>query len=221
MVWNVILAVIAASSQVVTGWMGYKVTGKSMSPQKQKIYDGLFMLVAAVGVFAVGAIAYRSGRMERVHFLSTVENTVTTNLAPPFNFLKPDYPLDLNVHYVNVGNGAAINTARYGRSSIQMDTSNASVDAAVEQFESYFKSYNRGTSQVAKGGDGFFTAEGPILTGPEFDDITNYRRMVFVVGIIKFTDDFGTHVQHICKMSQPMHNTVEVWGSCYKWNDEE
>jgi len=68
MVWNIVLASLAALSQGVNAWLGHKVTGAALTRKRRLAYDIAFIVVALIGVTSVGIMAYRGARSERAHF---------------------------------------------------------------------------------------------------------------------------------------------------------
>lgn len=214
-----VLAICAALFELLMGWLGFKYAGVQMNRIKRRWIETAFVCCGLLGVTCVGMLAYRSGRTERAHFLVTIRNTYNSNLFTPFSFLLLDAPLRFNVALVNVGSGSAMNTLPFARSSIQLDASEASQDAAIAQFESYSRAHDGGTGSIATKGDrSFITASGPVLSSQDIDDIKHLRKYIFVTGAIQFRDDYGSHTQHLCVYLDPQPN--EVWDRCKKWNDE-
>ncbi|MGA7769749.1 MAG: hypothetical protein WCA27_26400, partial [Candidatus Sulfotelmatobacter sp.] len=65
MFWDVALAVLAATAQVVTGFLGWRVTVDGVREERKKIYELLFILASAIGIVAVGSAAYRGSQISR------------------------------------------------------------------------------------------------------------------------------------------------------------
>lgn len=63
MFWDVALAVLAATAQVVTGFLGWRVTVDGVRQDRKKIYELLFILASVIGIVAVGSAAYRGSRI--------------------------------------------------------------------------------------------------------------------------------------------------------------
>ena len=139
MAFNIALAALAALSQLGNAFMGWKVTGKTLSSRQQKIYDALFIIIGVVGIVAVGLIAYRSSRQERAHFAFQIENAYTgtsksAGKVIPYSWFVINEPLAFSVYQTNVGSGSAYNVdvhthafLRTRRGNQQSETGNGRV----------------------------------------------------------------------------------------------
>src|SRR6266478_3895370 len=101
---DICLAIMAGLSQLGNAFMGWKVTGKTLSKKQQRIYDSLFILVGLIGIASIAIIAARSGRQERAHLSARIVNTFgavdqTTNVVIPFSWLIVDKPLAFKVFF--------------------------------------------------------------------------------------------------------------------------
>lgn len=70
MFWDIVLPVLAAIGQVLTGFLGWRVTVDGVRPERKKMYEWLFAVASIIGIAAVGIAAYRgasaSGQLETV-----------------------------------------------------------------------------------------------------------------------------------------------------------
>jgi hypothetical protein len=79
-----------------------------------------------------------------------------------------------------------------------------------------------GGSTIPKDEMHFFTAEGPILSPEDLDNILNGRRIVTLVFELSFADDYGTHSVEGCEMLEaPQVSNVPTWISCEEHNGEK
>ena len=121
MLWDIAVAVAAGICQLLTAWLGWRITMSPIDPEQKKkriLYEGLFISAGLLGVFFVGLAAYRTPR-ERAHL--AFQPTATYELAGrEFSwassvgerraiFLQIDMPLAFNLWYENVGSGPAVN----------------------------------------------------------------------------------------------------------------
>jgi hypothetical protein len=209
MFWNILLAVFGALAQLANAWLGYKVTGQTVSPKRKLIYDCIFIGVGLLGASCVGAIAYRGSLSERAHFQfkpSLVYDfpSVDDLWSRAGDWLAVDSPLRLNVHFKNVGSGPATNANHVGRVYIEPDESVSSGHDAVVQFDRWEKLQPpRARGTIAKDETGFITAQGDIVTPEDFKNVTLGRRTVFLVGTFWFDDDFGSHYHNFCWLLEP------------------
>ncbi len=62
--FDILLFAVAALSQSVTGYLGWRVTVDGGAPvKKKKLYEGLFLTCVTLGVLATIGIAYRGGNI--------------------------------------------------------------------------------------------------------------------------------------------------------------
>ena len=112
MLLNIVLTVVAALCQVSNSWMGYKVTGSTVTRRHRTMYDVAFIVVGLVGVLCVGFVEYRGNQAERAHFAYTVT---------PASGLAVNQPLALNVEFTNTGSGSAYNFLVAKHAYIELD----------------------------------------------------------------------------------------------------
>ena len=212
--WIIALAVGAAITQLFNSWLGYHVSTlpNPLTPKQRLRYHIAFIGVGIIGVFLVGLAAYRSGQ-ERAHFRFTYEPTnhplsygpnddLWSSAAMVFPIGKP---LSYNVNDDNVGNGPAINVRHYCRTYIEPDQTLTATRDAVSKFDSWVNLQPSGKTgeTMSKGEFGFVTCAGDIVTPEDLDNLKFGRRMVYVVGLWKFDDDFGSHTHEVCTRLQP------------------
>jgi len=96
MFWDIALAVLAAMAQVITGFLGWRVTVDGVQDQRKTLYEWLFVLASLIGVLAVGLAAYRgssishdlaelrSGQQTTNAGIQKIENTPPiVSVSPP------------------------------------------------------------------------------------------------------------------------------------------
>jgi hypothetical protein len=227
------LSIVAGLSQLGNAFMGWKVTGKDLTKRQQKIYDGLFICVGLIGLVAIGILADRSGRQERAHFSTKIENAYSAfdqsqgGALIAFSWFMVDKPLAFNVRIKNVGNGSAYNLERHFRSFIGPDISVGSQREAVSKFQAWLPVQPHNSTSWAKDYEVFDTAWGEIMSPEDYSNVTtNNRRTVFVIGKVTFDDDFGPHEFDVCRVLQPQDSVPisaspsphiiaqETWGTC-------
>ena len=68
----------------------------------------------------------------------------------------------------------------------------------------------------------FGTAQGPILSPEDYNNLASGRRVVYLVAEFLFSDDAGSHYRHFCGSLEPPQGGGElIWGNCAHYNDEE
>src|SRR6266852_5998549 len=72
MFWDVALPVLAAIAQVLTGFLGWRVTVDGVREERKKVYEWLFALASLIGIVAVGVAAYRGSQIS--HDLADLKN---------------------------------------------------------------------------------------------------------------------------------------------------
>lgn len=220
--WTIFWAAVGGLCQGAVSWLGWAMNHDTISPTRRKWAHLGFVAFTVIGMFSIGIVTYRAGRSERAHFKTVpISNVYQRVPLVPFDFLPVGDPLSFNINYENVGSGPAVNAALSGRASLQVDASSASEDAAIADFQVRLKVSPPSQILVAKGETGYFTAHGPSVSATDRDDVINSIKVIYVVGAISFSDDFGTHVQHICRhMEPPNVSSIETWAACSKWTDE-
>ncbi len=234
--WNIILAVLAAFSQLGNAFLGWKIVGKSLTPKEQRNYDALFIIIGLVGAALVGVIAYRGGRQERAHFAMELQNTYQlvrsdNGSVVAYSWFVVNQPLSFAVYKTNVGSGSAYNVDTKTRSFLEADTSLSSQKQSINEFSSWIKSnQTRSKDTMAKGDRNFSSASGNILTPEDFNNLTSDRRTVYVLARVLFEDDFGSHTVEYCHFLEPQTKMppgypgqvgiVEIWGDCEEYNGE-
>jgi len=120
MFWDIALAVLAASAQGLTGFLGWRVAVDAV-PQRQKaLYGRLFVIASVVGIAAVGIAAYRGS-------VAALELTphARIKLVPKENNqalpqpLSETRPLRVNYQSLNIGNDDATHANSCARVYIQ------------------------------------------------------------------------------------------------------
>lgn len=237
---NITLAILAAGCQLINAWMGWKVTGQTLSVKQRKTYDALFIIVGLAGLVLVGLIAARAGRQERAHFSARIVNTYqvfdqTTRAIVPFSWFVVDKPLAFNVFAKNVGNGSAYNAEEHFHSFVKPDNSASSESDVVKDFKSWLLVQPHNSRTWPKDSESFSTAAGDVISPEDYSNLTTGRRTVFVIGNLTFDDDFGSHEFDVCQVIQkqmelppdflPGFNKVtvptEIWGFCSIFNGEK
>src|SRR2546427_9630633 len=109
MFWDIAISVLAAICQLLTVWLGLRITMNPIDPKDPKLrkkrilYEGSFVLVGVLGVIFVGLAAYRAPR-ERAH-LSIVPSVTYEELGKKPSwldgapFLQINKPLAFNIVY--------------------------------------------------------------------------------------------------------------------------
>lgn len=233
MKWNIVLAIAAALAQLVSAWLGTKVTSRKLSISRQRWYDFVFWCVGLIGVAAIGSMAYRSGRQERAHFswrvtVPTLATSFPVNIS---EVLFVNRPIAFNVYYKNVGTGSARQARPYSRSSTQEEASPISEKAAIADFENRLASLPLSAGHdMARDDELWLTAYGPVLSPEDVSNITLGRRVIYLVASIGFEDDYGSHIRHMCKVILPPHpgQSLIIWPGgtiavqeCGTYNDEK
>jgi hypothetical protein len=65
MFWDIALPVLAAIAQVLTGFLGWRVTVDGVRQERKKVYEWLFALASLIGIISVGIAAYRGSQISR------------------------------------------------------------------------------------------------------------------------------------------------------------
>jgi hypothetical protein len=216
--WTILLSLLVGLSQFGTGFLGWRLTNRPprqrLTQGQRRLYDVIFFVCGAIGIGSGGMLAYLSGRLERAHFALDLNSKVQAVAGSP---------LSMRIGFENVGTGPSINTDSYSRSFIQGDESRRSADDAIAQFKEYARNRTVGTDNVPKGATGYYmVAQGNVLSDQDVLDLVHNVRVMYVVGTIKFKDDFGHHTQYICKtLQRPVSANGASWGTCGIWDDEE
>ena len=122
----------------------------------------------------------------------------------------------------------AYNAIFEGRTVLKTDYSPYSEKESIEEFEKWLQArpIEEGSS-LPKDNRAWATAKGAILTPEDLNNLASGRRVVYVVGILRFRDDFGKHTLRICRYLQPPEPTRSggrivfgTWAYCSRYNDE-
>jgi hypothetical protein len=229
MFWDICIAVAASATQLITAYLGWRMTVNPIDPkdatQKRKriIYEGLFLAAGFLGVVLVGLAAYRVPR-ERAHLAVVPEPTYLhkPNDEYPVPFLMVNMPLSFNVRYTNVGNGTAVNLGSRMHVFIEPDISTTSESDVHEQFEKMKVSQPlKGAVMLAKGADQFGSAKGPILSPEDYANLMFGRRVAYIVAELRYRDDIGAHYRHYCQaLLPPQPGGHVIFATCENYNDE-
>ena len=220
MFWNVILAVLAAFNQLFVAWLGWKVSANPKllkDPRKKKLCEIAFWVFGFIGIGLVAIITYRSGLTERVH----VSHEIRETYGP--NFIPIGEPLAFNIWMETVGNGTAHDIATFSRTFIGNDLSLYSENEVIEQFERWLLTAEvpaMGTT-LTPGMKRATTADGAILSPEDHENLKSGRKVVYIMGLIQFRDDFGKRTQRVCqKLQPPETGGIVIFQSCSRYNDE-
>jgi len=207
-------AIIGGLSQWAVSLLGWEMNHDTISPKSRIVARIGFVVCALLGTASIAIVTYRSGMTERAHFALDLNSKVQAVAGTP---------LSMKIFFKNVGTGPSVNTDSYSRSFIEDDESRRSADSAIAKFKEFEKSHDIGTDIVPKDTPGYFmVAQGLVLSNTDFENIVTNIRVVYIVGRIKFKDDFGSHTQYICKaLQRPVSATGADWGTCGEWDDEE
>ncbi len=132
MFWDIALPTLAALAQVVTGFLGWRVTVDGVRQERKKLYERLFALSSMVGVLAVGIAAYRgsqiSGDLSELKkgqqtansgIQAIKNNPPIVNVTPPtVNVPAPPVPMQaasIALDHVTSGHVEAVNGIQTGR----------------------------------------------------------------------------------------------------------
>jgi|SRR5271165_397845 len=203
MAWNIFWAALVVLSGSGSAWVGWEMTGESVSPRARKWTRFGFVAFALIGIVAVCILTYRSGRIERVHF----RQTIATTYHP---ILTVDKPLSFNAVVENVGNGSGYETRNIGISCLEYDMSTVSQDDCIAQLYKAIKSrhpFSEGGGTVQKGQQEFISMQGPILSPEDIANVELGRRVIHLVASTFWVDDFGKHTQSFCGMILPPNVT--------------
>lgn len=216
--WTISLALLVALSQFGTSYLGWNLTNtptrQRLTALRRRMYDLIFLACSAIGIASAVLLAYRSGRLERAHFMLDLNSKVQA---------VEGQPLAMRIGFRNVGTGPAINTDSFSRCFVEDDESRRSADDAIGKFKEYAQNRLIGTDNVPKDAPGYFmVALGSVLSGQDVLNLVDNVKVVYIVGTIKFKDDFGRHTQYICKtLQRPVSPNGASWGTCGVWDDEE
>lgn len=238
MIWDVAIAIGAAVCQFMTAWLGWRITTNPLDPQdpkqgrKRTQYHIAFVTAGVLGIFFIGLAAYRMPR-DRAHLQFKVGPTYQNTDVPMGSwssgtgehraeFLQVDQPLAFNIAYTNVGPGVAVNIEPHRGIFIEPGHSPLTESDALAQFEKA-KAITpaRGIITQVKGDSAFVTAEGPVLSPEDYNNLVYGRRVVYVVAELAYHDDSGTHVRQYCQFLQPpATGGILIWAYCDNFNGE-
>jgi hypothetical protein len=213
LMWTIIWALLAFLSQVGLSWLGWTMNHETISPRKRKWAHIGFITLAIFGSFSVAVVTYRSTKTERAHFETYPRLSTSWSKERPDSdlwsmaqeWLPVNSPAELNLYYVNVGSGPAANFTGLGRVYIEPDEALSSTRDAVDKFNQWFNRENPVLSMttVPPNQLAYFTANGDIVTPDDLDNITHGRRVLYLVGILKFDDDLSSHIHNVCWLLRP------------------
>jgi hypothetical protein len=102
MFWDITLPVLAAVAQVITGFLGWRVTVDGVRQERKRLYEVLFVIASLVGVVSVGIASYRGSQISSdLAALKLVQQQTQTgvqdirshppvvNVAPPIVNIPP------------------------------------------------------------------------------------------------------------------------------------
>lgn len=223
---TIFLAVIAALMQALTTWLAFHV---SASPdvlndkRKMQRYRIAFVGLLLIGIVVAVISAYRGTKVERVHMAITEIRPITKPRWPIIG-----EPLEVNIHFKNVGNGMAFNTVLAAYTVLKPDHSAYSEQQTIAEFEKWLQTQPMESgASLAKDNEMWDTSSGAILTPEDHNNLLTGRKVMYLVGVLQFRDDFGKHLQRICRFLQPPGPTggggYKVFGilaGCSQYNDE-
>ena len=164
MFWTVTLVVAAAIVNSVITYMGVKGVGP-LSPKRKLFFWGL----NGLGIALVAIIAYRSGQLERAHFLVNAGMPPSDPSGVPMSF-QVDGQLRVNYTVTNAG-GYAKQQIGTAVASLESDISLASTRTAIEEFDAWLQTNPQAGEEpraVEKGDVSWGTASSPCLNHPIF-----------------------------------------------------
>jgi hypothetical protein len=215
MFWTIVWAFVGGLAQWAVSYLAWEVTKRKMTPRQLRWSRVSFIGIALIGSIAIAVVAYRSGRIERAHFSLDLNHKILANDGEA---------ISMDVGFEDVGSGPSINTDTFSRLILEDDESVHSAEEAVSKFAEYKKTRTDiGTDTIPKGGKGYvMPARGPILSGPEIVNIFRGIKTVYLVGAIRFEDDFGWHLHEICKvLEKPVRADGATWGTCGRRDGEK
>ncbi len=227
MAWTILWAILGVLCQGLVSWLGWTMNHETISANKRKLAHIGFIGMTVVGMFSIAMVTYRSGRMERAHFKMSYSQVYGNSLAPTWSNAPGIFPigkpLDFNVTFQDVG-GTATGVAHQGMLTLEPDMSMKSMRGAVDKFRKLLKADPLGPSEMTlvKGEQRFTTFAGDALSPTDFNNLAHGRRVVYIVGLFKFADDFGQHTHKICEIIEPpqISGTI-ILNSCSAWVGEK
>jgi hypothetical protein len=220
-----VLAGLVALIQALTAWLGFYVsTRPQLLENKLKVlwYRIFFVALSAIGIVLVVIITHRASQVERVHFAITKMKQTYT----PWPVVGE--PLAFNIYYKNVGNGMAFDVVFEARAVLKPDYSSFSEQEAIAEFQKWLQERPLKTGlSIPKDLEQWNTASGGILSPEDLNNLLKGRRVMYLVGIIQFRDDFGKHTQQICQFLQPPevtgsggYSVLGIFAQCDRHNGE-
>jgi hypothetical protein len=239
MFWDIFIAVAASVMQFVTAFLGWRITLNPISPKdpnhrrKKILYTSSFLIAGAIGVGSVGLAAYRTPR-EHAQLLIGYPAPNRAQVPDPFGvtaswghdiqhgatFLQVDSPLAFNIWWSNVGTGPGWDGSERAHVFIEPDGAPSSETDAIDRFDKLKTSEPlRCCLTFPKGGSGFTTAFGQILSPEDYANLVNGRRVAFVLAELQYADSIGKHTVKSCNSLQPPQvGGLLIWGSCSHYN---
>jgi hypothetical protein len=83
MFFDVVLVLVAACGQGLTGYLGWRVTNDGVNPKRKKFYEAIFGIATACGILATVGIAYRNmNLLEQLHAKLHVDSIILKRPRP-------------------------------------------------------------------------------------------------------------------------------------------
>jgi hypothetical protein len=225
MFWDIALAVLAASAQGLTGFLGWRVAVDVVPKWRKALYGRLFVIASVVGITAVGIAAYRmsvTARELTPHArIKLVPKENNQALPQP---LSETRPLRVNYQSLNIGNDDATKASSCARVYIQDGEPDRLF--VVEDVWQHFTDWCRNnkleeTGPISKGEIPFgvpywATNDAPYFypTSQQIDQIKHGKSHIFATVAILFDDRLGSHVQEGCWWIQAPADPESPWHEC-------
>jgi len=191
------------------------------------VYKIAFVVMLLISITVAGITAYRGTQVEyvqveRVH-ISIIKSEFPSNPWPLVG-----EKLGVNIYFKNISNGMAYDVLFKGYSFLKPDYSPYSEKEAIEEFEKWLRALPVGEgSSLAKDTYIWASAGGAIVTPEDLNNLSTGRKVMYVVGVVRFRDDVGKHTLRICQYLQPPEPTrsgatIEfgTMAQCSRYNDE-
>lgn len=230
MFWNIFFAVVGAIPPALTTWLAFYITASpEVLSDKDKVrrYRNAFVAMLLLSLIVAGITAYRGTQVEyhqveRVH-ISFIQTQLQSNPWPLVG-----EKLSVNIYFKNVSSGMGYNVLFKGYSVLKPDYSPYSEKEAIEEFEKWLRAFppEEGSS-LAKDTYRWASTGGAIVTPEDLNNLSTGRKVMYVVGVVRFQDDVGKHTLRICQYLQPPEPTRSGAGipfgtmsQCSRYNDE-
>ena len=230
MFWTIVLAVLGAISQAVTMWLGFHITARpEIVRNKPKVFwyrftfgAMLFLSLVVTTITAWRGTQVEYHQVERVH-ISFIKTEFQSNPWPLVG-----EKLSVNLYFKNVSNGMAYDVLFNGHSVLKPEYSPYSEKEAIEEFEKWLRAFPQEEgSSLAKDTYRWASTAGSIVTPEDRNNLSTGRKVMYVVGVVRFRDDVGKHTLRICQYLQPPEPTRSGAGipfgdfaQCSRYNDE-